>query len=330
MATTLFLRDGIATTHRGDSPGYLPKTVATTRGSGVVAKTTNTAAGPTSGVGLTNGAGGTLIEWISDPLSADLAIDGTITANLWSSESSMNANVAINVEINVLDGATGALTLVVFSTRVTELAVTTRAVNNFTHEMLSTDYVTFNAKRGDRIVIRVFGDDAGTMGGGFTFDLGYAGGTASADGDSFVTFTENFSFESLSPSGSTVYFTDTQSALDDLANTGFLSGGTYESVNRAGSTAWSNPSNAGASDDVYATITLAGEASQDLVCRNLGISLPTGAIIRGLEIKVEVKCSTGTVTISSSFRDETGSFIGAIDNTHAATTTEATYTHFGL
>ena len=50
----------------------------------------------------------------------------------------------------------------------------------------------------------MFADDAGTMASGFTFSARFNGTTAAADGDTYVTFTETFSFESA-PSGSGVH-----------------------------------------------------------------------------------------------------------------------------
>ena len=58
---------------------------------------------------------------------------------------------------------------IVRSTRVTELA-TSRAANNFTTGMTSGGYTGQTLNRGDRLRIRVFGDDAGTMAAGFTFN----------------------------------------------------------------------------------------------------------------------------------------------------------------
>lgn len=218
MATQLFLRD---TNHvlcgrnggpnlRGTTGAWQTLTVATTRGGGVVAsQATATVAGATAGVEVNHRtAPNARLDWLSDPLSADFTISGTVTLNIWSSESSMNANVAINVQIDRINGNDGVVTSVLTTARVTEVAITTRAANNFTATPTSTNFL-----RGDRIRIRVFGDDAGTMGSGFTFDMSYNGTTAAADGDSYVTFTENLTFESTEPAGTTLYLTDNATGL---------------------------------------------------------------------------------------------------------------------
>lgn len=225
MSTQVFLLDastGFALAHRGtntakfdaSTSGWLPLKTDTSRGSGVTTSgTTNTVAGATSGVEVTASGGGVPLEWISPPIDQDVTISGTITANIWAAESSMNANVAINVAIyRLTSDLSAAPQLIVKSTRVTEVAVTTRAVNNFTTGMLSTDYTDVAMNKGDRLRIVVFGDDAGTMGSGFTFNIGLSG-TAGNDGDTFVTFTETFGFQTTDPTGTTAYLTDTASAV---------------------------------------------------------------------------------------------------------------------
>ena len=225
MATTLYLLDTIPDTHlgtdnanlRGSFVGWVSRALGTARGSGVVASAaTATVTGATAGVEIAL-TGPVVCEWISPPLSADATIAGTITLNFWSSESNMSANVAINAVIEVIRAKTtttrdsNTLVEIARSARVTEVAVTTRAVNNFTVTPTSTV-----VNRGDRLRVRVFGDDVGTMASGFTFDLGYNGTSAAADGDSFVTFTETFAFEGAA-AGTTIYLTDTDSTATSFS-----------------------------------------------------------------------------------------------------------------
>lgn len=230
MATKLFLRGDSALastdkadTHRGTNSAGLdgnaktwrPVYLSTSAGASVKTGIENTVAGPTNGIEIANAAAAPKLEFISPPVSADVTISGTITANIWASEVNMADNVAINVAIDIIRAASitsGANDIVniVNSTRTTEVAQTTRAVNNFTTGMTSGAYAGQTVNRGDRLRIRVFGDDAGTMGAGGSFTVSWNGGTGGADGDTFVSFTENFSFESA-PSGSTIYLTDTVS-----------------------------------------------------------------------------------------------------------------------
>jgi hypothetical protein len=153
------------------------------------------------------------LEWISPPVSADVTVSGTITVNIWAAESSASANVAINAVIEVIRanalGTANSNTLVQIAktARTTEVALTTRAVNNFTVSATSTV-----VNRGDRLRVRVFGDDAGTMATGFTFNISYNGATAAADGDTYVTFTQTFAFESA-PSGTQLFLTNDHSGM---------------------------------------------------------------------------------------------------------------------
>lgn len=142
------------------------------------------------------------MEWISELLDADVTISGAVTGNIWAAETNMSANVAINFVVDVIDGATGAITQIVKSARITELG-TARAVNNFT----ATPGAGVACKRGDRLRVRIFGDDAGTMATGFFFDASYNGSSAGADGDTYITFTETFAFDTSTPSASQLFLT---------------------------------------------------------------------------------------------------------------------------
>jgi hypothetical protein len=246
MATQLFLvSDAAAPTHLGTNTarldgttgGWFPATLSSARGAGVGTLTTNTVAGATAGVEA--GSGGIPLEWVSPPLAADVTISGAITGNLWAHESNMSANVAINFRVHKVDGATGALTEIVKSARTTELGTSTND-NNFT----ATPASGVACKRGDRLRVTIFGDDAGTMGTGFTFTFSYNGTTGGADGDSYLSFTETFSFESA-PSGTVVYLTDTASdatpgaAVEKEAWTSRGSGSTNAITNTAAG--WTTP-----------------------------------------------------------------------------------------
>lgn len=216
MATQLFLRTSTSpdsasvgwhlgeqgTLISGTTVSWLANVLLTSRGSAAQTFTAqNTVAGPTTGVDL--GVSGTLAtDWCSLPLTADVTISGTITFNVWASENNMSANVAINVLVEKIS-RTGVITTIVKTANVVEVAVTTAAANNFTATPTSTAMT-----KGDRIRVRLFGDDAGTMGTGFTFTASYNGPTAAAAGDTYVTFTENLSFLSADPTGTTLHLTD--------------------------------------------------------------------------------------------------------------------------
>ena len=221
MATQLFLRDEVSDTHLAtdnlnllsSAVGWTSKALATTRGAGVIASdNVATVAGPTAGVTITKTSA---VEWISPPVTADVTIAGTITGNVWASESNMSANASICILVQVIRANTtttrNSNTLEEIARRApgAELAVTTRAVNNFTVTPTSTV-----VNRGDRLRVVLFGDDisGSNMASGFTFNASWSGTTGAADGDTYVTFTETFSFESA-PAGSQLFLTNEQSGL---------------------------------------------------------------------------------------------------------------------
>lgn len=71
--------------------------------------------------------------------------------------------------------------------------------------------------------------------------------------------------------------------------------GTVADDSSAGSVSWSNPSNAKASDNAYATATLAASTrSHFLLLTNFGFSLPSGAELIELEVLIEGKVSGGS------------------------------------
>lgn len=205
MAKTLYITDDPATFHKGTNDAklnaatswWLPQALSESRGNATgttITKTVTTVAGATSGVEV--GSGTVASEWISEPLSADFTISGTITVNLWMAESSNSANAAANLAVDKIDGATGAITRIATTVRTTEMPLTTPVAANFTVTPTSTA-----CKHGDRLRVRVFADDSTTMGAGFTVTFWYDRNTGGVQGDSFITFTENLTFEPLADPG---------------------------------------------------------------------------------------------------------------------------------
>ena len=209
MATQCFLTGGNGPTTTlvrgentakldGTNSGWTSQILRTTRGPSQTGGTaTNTVAGPTSGVEIITSTLPT--EFISPPVAADVTISGDITANIWAAENNSGANVAINVMIDIIRGNDMSIDNIVKSTRTTEVALTTRAVNNFTTGMTSGAYSPQTLNKGDRLRVRVFGDDAGTMASTFTFNASWNAASAGIDGDTYVTFTEDITFEDVGP-----------------------------------------------------------------------------------------------------------------------------------
>jgi hypothetical protein len=183
---------------------------AATPGGGALSWTASSVTGPTNGIEPAQ-----VQEWVSPPVDQDFTMSGSITVNLWGLESSMNANAALQIEVEKIDGATGAHTTVGFGGASAELG-TAAAVQNFTFTPTSTAF-----KKGDRIRVVPFWDDAPatTMAAGFTLTYTIGGPTAGANGDSYITFAETFGFQTADPSGTPLYLRDTASAVNVGAGT---------------------------------------------------------------------------------------------------------------
>src|SRR5215475_2800095 len=57
---------------------------------------------------------------------------------------------------------------------------------------------------------------------------------------------------------------------------------------------WTNPGNAVASDDTYATAAPGGLSTRYLSANNFDFTIPPPAVIEGIEVTIEKKCNLGT------------------------------------
>lgn len=187
--------------------GAMHPTRSTIPSAGTNTTSVNTVAGPTNGIEI--GPGGIPYEWVSPPIDQDVTISGTMTFNLWAFESNMNANAAVNCLVERVDHLGAVVSTIIKTTRTTEVAITTPAVNNFTGTPTSTAM-----NKGDRFRVRVFFDDAGTMGSGFTATFVYGQSTVAASGDSWIRFNETFGFLVVDPSTTVLYLYDVASDCD--------------------------------------------------------------------------------------------------------------------
>lgn len=191
MATKLFLRN--TTTSAMGAPGRFD--LSTTAGASIQSAIVNTSASGTN-IQWTDSAGGTAVEWITPPLSAGftLATTDTLTFNIWGVESSMNANAGARVHIFRLGrfespaefGGSPYDDGVEIGTSVAALNWTATVSSN----------ITFLA--GDRIGVRFYITNVGTMGGGFTCTMNYNANTGGANGDTWVQLNNNVTFSAES------------------------------------------------------------------------------------------------------------------------------------
>jgi hypothetical protein len=218
MATTVYFRSSVShiTATRWSSgtnnakldtttSGWTVLPLSTIQGSGAVAIATNTVTGATNGVEVNDGFANC---WISPPLAADVTISSNPTFNIWGLESSMNANVGLQVVVERVDSTGAVVSTVINSEFGTELGTAASANNWATGSVTSTNFL-----KGDRIRIRIAGNDVGTMATGFTFTV-RVNDTTLNSADSWVSFVETLTFITTDPAGTTIYPTNTAGEVD--------------------------------------------------------------------------------------------------------------------
>jgi hypothetical protein len=306
MATSLypyvFPTASVADVHRGTNSanlrgttiGWIVYTLSPTRGSGdVLSSATPTVAGPTAGIEYQPGT--QPYEFISPPLDTDITISGTITCNICAHESSMSANVAINCVIDRMDSSGGLPSEIGRSTNTAELGTST-APFNFTITPTST-----NMLKGDRIRLRIYGDDSTTnMASGFTWSMNMGGTSGGAGGDTYITFTETFGFASTTPAGTQLFLTDTTGPAvgSDLEREMWTSrGGAATTATRSTTTGWTAPlqvQGAGSVPIEWYTKPLSAFTLSDLIRVNVRVHETNAAANCGVRAEIAVTNEDGS------------------------------------
>lgn len=162
----------------------------TSRGSGATTAVRNTTAGWTTPLQITDVAGGTVLEWFTEPLVA-FTLGGPVTVNVRGLESNAAANTSLRVEVAVCAADTSGATIWATLCHDKELT-TSEAAYSFTLAGADTAVTS-----GQRLRIRVYIDDAseegagsGAMGASQTATLYYAGTSGGASGDTYLTFSQ--------------------------------------------------------------------------------------------------------------------------------------------
>ena len=162
-----------------------------TAGSSLATGVVATGAG-TQQIQWTKTSGGTALAWISGRVPAGgFTLAGTMTFNLWASESQTAANAGVRARVYKYSG--GSETEVAggpwsFGSP-TELT-TSMAANNWTGTPTSTAFA-----EDDRIVVKFFIINVGVMSSGRTCTCDYNAGTGGADGDSYFQINETVTFK---------------------------------------------------------------------------------------------------------------------------------------
>jgi hypothetical protein len=184
MATKLFLRSTA-----GNAIGNYYDMV-TTAGSSAVEAIVNTAASGTQ-IQWTRTAGGTVLEFISGRVpSGGFTLSGTMSFSIWASENNMSANAGARARV-FKRAANGTETEVgggPYDDGV-EFSTPNIAEMTWTGTPTSTAFA-----ENDRIVVRYYITNVGTMAGDYTCRLTYDAADA-ATGDSFFQINENVTFK---------------------------------------------------------------------------------------------------------------------------------------
>lgn len=114
-----------------------------------------------------------------------------------------------------------------------------------------------------------------------------------------------------------------------MPSTGDTFPGTGENNAGIGATAWTSPGSVTADDTVDATCNAAA-SSQYLVARNYGFSVPSGAAILGITVRIEAsEHSPGTESLNAQLQDDGGVLIGSSKATSISGTGKTVYTYGG-
>lgn len=201
MATKLFLRNTAA------SGIGVFQDMLTTAGSASDTGVVNTTASGTE-IQWTQTAGGTALEWISGRVPAGgFTLAGTMTFSIWAHESNMNANCGARARVFKRTAAGSESEIgggpfddgVEFGTAAAEMV--------WTGTPTSTAFA-----EDDRLIVRYYITNIGTMGGSFTCTLTYNTADATT-GDGFFQIFENVTFKAETITVAAGMATETGTAL---------------------------------------------------------------------------------------------------------------------
>jgi hypothetical protein len=140
----------------------------------------------------TRTAGGTVLEWISGRSPAGgWTLSGTVTFNTWALESDMTANCGMRCRLfrRTNAGVETEVTGGPFN-KGSEFGTSANTADQWTGSATSIAFA-----EDDRLVIRFYITNVGTMGGPFTCTMHYDTSTGNADGDVWVELTQTVAFK---------------------------------------------------------------------------------------------------------------------------------------
>lgn len=141
--------------------------------------------GNTTGIQATNTAGSTPISWFSPPVQSSFTLSGSVTMSVWGFEAANNNNASVGFRIwhkSASFSGSGVETAIMstISRSAVEFAANTPNARFITSPIPNTPF-----QQGDRIVVRLYAINIGTMGTG-TATLLYGSPTSGSSGDSLL------------------------------------------------------------------------------------------------------------------------------------------------
>jgi hypothetical protein len=163
------------------------------RNSGSTALVTSVTATAASGtkIAMTKTSGGTTLKWITKPLRKAVTISAVPAfVTCWAKEDNAAANTSFGFDLfRYTSGAEWSTSFLAYAntTEVTTTAANTKVV---TGNLTASTASTFAA--GDRLVIKGYVVNVGTMAVSHSFTMDYDGPTMGADGDTNIVLNEDF------------------------------------------------------------------------------------------------------------------------------------------
>lgn len=179
MTTRFYLTDEIADVSPASGAYYRLKLGARSDNPSLFRSITNTAAGPSSGIQLTRTAAGTVVAWITDRLTGVNLTAAAWIFHVWAKESAIAANAALRFQI--LPFTVAEETAALDDNGAVELGTASADYARTSDAATATTIAD-----GDRLVLKILLDDAGTMGADQTVTVSYNGQLPGAEGDSYV------------------------------------------------------------------------------------------------------------------------------------------------
>ncbi|OGS12676.1 MAG: hypothetical protein A2234_07855 [Elusimicrobia bacterium RIFOXYA2_FULL_58_8] len=207
-ATTVFLGDTVSSVDPGSDD---ERRLNRSRGSAAVTYFKNTLVGtitpPDPQMQITRTAGGTPVVWYSDPLDA-VTISGNVTFNIWARESNKFANAGLAGELLRTDSSGNILSVIASVVAPASELATSFALKTWTRTPAPTAL-----SNGDRLALRLYMDNFGTMAANYTVQVSLDGPTAGASGDSWFRTVEALAPARPAP-GAITSLTQTQLAAN--------------------------------------------------------------------------------------------------------------------